>query len=738
MRRGARLRRWGHRAWSTLRSVWVTLATLAFASLIPLGSFAGGAPTSREPWRLLASLALGTLLVARLASYLARGGAVKRIGRALLSSADGHADIKADLELGALLLVACYAAAQATGGPSSLLHPLVYALVAFLVTFHRLAVGLPLVGLALLLEVGLFRAAGTLATARLALAAHAGFIGFFALLHLIFLQAELLRQRREHRYRIASDLNRARDEARDFRLISAQLGAESRTRPRAEEEEKLARGAVETIHQALYYTLELLKKTLDLNTCALLWLDASGDKMTIKEQVSDADCITEDAFSADAGVVGTVVKNRVPLHLLDPKSGHLPYYSAPMAIAEVLALPVCEDSHLRGVLCADRLQGPQVRRFDAHDESLLAGAARHILRAVQSERIFTAVERAKYEHERLYHASALLNRALTPEQVYATAFAATHEICEFSFAAITHYDRDARRHKVVAVSGEIAEDLPGTTFGDNAGLVSMVVKNRHYLPAGGELRDKEMAIFSKRFKLKGVESLLVLPLICADEAIGTFVVASPRLRFFGKDKREMLGVIANQVAISAKNAEMYRAMEEMATTDGLTGLMNHRTFQERLADLIGRAERQGGRLALLITDIDHFKKVNDTYGHPVGDQVLQRVAAICKSQVRKIDVAARYGGEEFAIILDGTDLAGARLLAERIRSEVERQQFASVQGPFRCTISLGIAALPDDAREPKTLIAHADHALYEAKHHGRNQAVAWIDTRTPTRLQAVS
>jgi two-component system cell cycle response regulator len=255
--------------------------------------------------------------------------------------------------------------------------------------------------------------------------------------------------------------------------------------------------------------------------------------------------------------------------------------------------------------------------------------------------------------------------------------------------------------------------------------VAMAIKNRHMLPGSGERRDKETPIFTRRVKLRGFESLLVLPLVAADEAVGTVVLAARAPRRFTKDKRELLGVIANQVAVSAKNAEMYRAMEEMATTDGLTGLVNHRTFQERFADLLSRAERHGQPLSLLLTDIDHFKKVNDTYGHPVGDQVLRAVAALCRAQVRKIDIAARYGGEEFAVVLDGTTRDGALLLAERIRKEVSAQQFTSDKGPFSCTLSLGVASFPEDGREPKVLIAHADQALYHAKHNGRNRAVAW-------------
>ncbi len=712
-----------HRLKSVAQASWTGFALAAAGALISLGAFRHVTRPTATLGELAAAVALGALLLGKLATSL-RG---RRAAAARGAAAGGRAELQADLELGAVLLTATYAALQATGGLASPLYPLVYALVAFLVAFHRLAVGLPLVALALILETALARGSHGLAAARPVLVAHAAFIAFFALIHLLFLRAELMRQRREHRARVAAEIARMREEARDFRLISSQLGADSRTRTRAEEEEKLAQGAVETIHQALYYNLELLKKSLELHTCVLLWLDEAGERMKIKELVSDAEAVHEGALAVDAGALGTVVKHRAPLYLTNPKPGHLPYYDAPVEVGAFLAVPVMDGHHLRGVLCADRAARP----FDARDEALLTGAAGQILRAIQSERVFAAVERSKYEHERFYRASELLNRALTPDQVFATAFEAARSIVDFDFAAITLYDRDARRHTIAAVTGDAASSIEGMSYGDNAGLAAMVVKNKHYLPAGGELRGKETPVYTRKVKLRGMESLVVLPLICADEAIGSFTLASRKRHVFVKDKREMLGVIANQVAVSTKNAEMYRGMENLATTDGLTGLVNHRAFQERFAELLHRAERHEQRVAILLTDIDHFKKVNDTYGHPTGDAVLKRVAQVARGEVRKIDVAARYGGEEFAVVLDGTDREGARLLAERIRTEVEKQQFSSEKGPFHCTLSLGIACYPDDGRDPKTLIAHADQALYHAKHNGRNRAVAWADLARP-------
>jgi diguanylate cyclase (GGDEF)-like protein len=166
-------------------------------------------------------------------------------------------------------------------------------------------------------------------------------------------------------------------------------------------------------------------------------------------------------------------------------------------------------------------------------------------------------------------------------------------------------------------------------------------------------------------------------------------------------------------------------METMATTDGLTGLLNHRTFQERLSEMMSRSERHGLKCALILTDVDHFKKVNDTYGHPVGDQVLKRVAKVLEQGVRKIDMVARYGGEEFAIVMEGADAEGALQLAERIRVDVANQQFQSDKGAFSVTLSLGIAGTPLDGTEKHVLIERADQALYHGKHNGRNRSTTY-------------
>jgi diguanylate cyclase (GGDEF)-like protein len=164
---------------------------------------------------------------------------------------------------------------------------------------------------------------------------------------------------------------------------------------------------------------------------------------------------------------------------------------------------------------------------------------------------------------------------------------------------------------------------------------------------------------------------------------------------------------------------LYERTERSAVTDGLTGLFNHAYFLQALRQELLRARRHGLRAALLLLDLDDFKRVNDERGHVEGDRVLMRAAAVVRDSVREIDVAARYGGEEFAVLLPDTSRLGAFVVAERIRRRVE-ERFVRGRTPV-VTVSGGLAVFPDDAATPADLIVRADAGLYGAKAAGKNQ-----------------
>lgn len=187
--------------------------------------------------------------------------------------------------------------------------------------------------------------------------------------------------------------------------------------------------------------------------------------------------------------------------------------------------------------------------------------------------------------------------------------------------------------------------------------------------------------------------------------------------------QQALTVIATLIAVSLENARLFK----LATVDGLTGLYVRRYFQIRLSEECARIRRHGGAVALLMTDIDHFKNFNDNYGHQQGDRVLKEMADVCRDAVRMgFDIPCRYGGEEFVIILPATDLRGAKEVAERVRRNAAAHPFGGQHEPLRVTLSIGIAAVDEDSLvEEAELVRRADEALYRAKETGRNRVCCW-------------
>jgi diguanylate cyclase (GGDEF)-like protein len=172
------------------------------------------------------------------------------------------------------------------------------------------------------------------------------------------------------------------------------------------------------------------------------------------------------------------------------------------------------------------------------------------------------------------------------------------------------------------------------------------------------------------------------------------------------------------VSLAKSRTEMISELQSAASSDGLTGVANRRTFDQAIADLAGRSEVLP--LSVLLTDIDHFKLVNDTHGHQMGDDVLRGVAGVLAATARGTDLVARYGGEEFVVLLARTTEADACEVAERMRSRI-----ADYDGAVPVTASIGVASTRDEPIDLTTLVAQADQALYRAKDTGRNRVVAY-------------
>jgi diguanylate cyclase (GGDEF)-like protein/PAS domain S-box-containing protein len=220
----------------------------------------------------------------------------------------------------------------------------------------------------------------------------------------------------------------------------------------------------------------------------------------------------------------------------------------------------------------------------------------------------------------------------------------------------------------------------------------------------------------------GVHSLLVIPLTAQGQVIGTLEISRhhPGDAFTDEDK-SFLQNLANQAALTIVNARLHELVRHQARVDALTGVYNRRHFIH-LAELeFSRSERYGKSLSIILLDLDHFKDINDTYGHHTGDQVLKCVAERCQANIRSADIMGRYGGEEFTILLPETNLLAAHYLAERLRTHIAGSPVDLGRDLIYVTVSLGIASNSEDTPDLAALLHQADQAMYVGKRAGRNQ-----------------
>lgn len=221
---------------------------------------------------------------------------------------------------------------------------------------------------------------------------------------------------------------------------------------------------------------------------------------------------------------------------------------------------------------------------------------------------------------------------------------------------------------------------------------------------------------------------IVVPVSFLGQFIGVFFVqADTTERVWQESEILLLQTVADQVALAIKHARLYVKSQQDALRDSLTGAFNRRFFEMQFEREFKLAERKNSTLALIMIDIDKFKSINDTYGHPTGDRVLRHLAAILKSQLRAFDTFARYGGEEFAVILPQINLEEAMICAERLRQAIAVAEIPEVS---MATASFGVAVFPHSAKNMADLLVAADQALLRAKREGRNRVAAAPDVNS--------
>ncbi len=228
-----------------------------------------------------------------------------------------------------------------------------------------------------------------------------------------------------------------------------------------------------------------------------------------------------------------------------------------------------------------------------------------------------------------------------------------------------------------------------------------------------------------RFDYKALSSnsrsLMLVPLTSHSTAMGVLAAESNDENRFHDRDIQMLSIVARSAALALENAGLHRRTEELTINDELTETFNYRYFVQKLQEEKRRAARYNLPLSLIMVDIDWFKKLNDSYGHEIGNLVIKRLSEIIKKCIRDVDVFCRYGGEEFVIILPQTPQVEATQIAERIRQQIEKAVIdAGKPGKLKVTVSVGLTSYPENGKSQDDLLAVADQALYRAKGEGRN------------------
>jgi len=542
-------------------------------------------------------------------------------------------------------------------------------------------------------------------------AAHASFAALFASLYHALLGARLLAARRAESLAVRRRIADAEARARELRLVAVASDP-----PDAAERHLLA--AVSEVEEVLRGAVRVAEAALRPHTACVFLLSPEGDSVRLRECASQSDRLFRGPLPAREGALGAVLSTQTGVRL-DDGAAQLTYYDARAPVPAFCGVPLLEGGgRLIGALVADR-----ATPFSAEEQRVLEALAGEVTRAVAAERLLGAVRREKEEKARFFRALEELNRTTTAQQAADTAVAQARQMCpSLHLCAITLFEE--RRHRVLAVEGEAASPLRELSFSDDAGLVSNVVKLGAPLPGRPLAAMERVQIFDPATTVRGLGALKIFPLKAGDSVVGTLVCGSRDAAALPEAVQKELAMLALQAAAALVRTRLFERAERLATTDGLTGLLNRRTFNAQLQGRLREAQRYERPLSLVLLDIDHFKQVNDTHGHPAGDAVLRGVAALAQKQARETDIVARYGGEEIALILPETDAAGAHAIAERIRKAAASASHATERGAIEVTVSVGLATWPGAGDGAESLLEAADKALYRAKQAGRNRVVA--------------
>lgn len=390
-----------------------------------------------------------------------------------------------------------------------------------------------------------------------------------------------------------------------------------------------------------------------------------------------------------------------------------------------LGVPMILGDQVIGVISAQNYE--QENAFSENDVRLWTTIAANIGIAIRNVQLYGETSRVAEQMAALNRISLAVTEGLGMDRLLPTLHEQCRQIGSADVFYVALYNETTHILQVIYFK-DIEEPLrtPPRDIRERPGLSGYLIQTRKtlYLPDSLDMSHPPPVTPNRTGGAKA-RAYLGVPLILRDHVLGVMSVQSYTPDAYTPQQIRMFEMFAAQVAIVIQNSQLYEQVQQLAITDDLTGLPNRRVLFENGENEVTRAQRFDRPLSVIMLDIDHFKLVNDRYGHAAGDRVLREIAESLRNYLRNTDTAARYGGEEFVVLLPETDHLLASTVAERLRASIEHCVVETDKGEIRVTVSLGVAMLDKNTMDFSKLISHADQALYLSKNNGRNRVTLW-------------
>jgi diguanylate cyclase (GGDEF)-like protein len=466
------------------------------------------------------------------------------------------------------------------------------------------------------------------------------------------------------------------------------------------------------LDEVLSQILSIIRDYFQLQNGAVMLLDKSRQELYVHNHFGRSNVDIGYRVPVGKGLTGAAAKLKRPIYAEDVSKDSR-YIERVEETKSEVAIPLMVRDEVVGVL---DFQSDQIGYFDAGMIDLLTLFSTQASIALENARLYSLERRRAEQLEAINAVARQTTAVLDLDALLTVVCRLILEWFRIDHVAVLLVEGDGLR--VRAYEGTLTPNVDmGTHLAPGVGLASQA------LAQGKSLIENDVTAVARYVPgFLETKSEMCVPLIFFGEKLGVLALDRASDNAFDQDEIQPLESVADICAAAIQNANNFERMKQLAYVDGLTGIFNRRYFEMRIAEELERAVRFLARMSVIMVDIDHFKRLNDEFGHLLGDEVLRVVSNLLKQQLRKVDMVCRYGGEEFAIIIPETTGANALVVAEKLRRHIESYPFPGVPRPV--TISCGVADYPSHGSTRDELVAAADGALYQAKQAGRNRVMA--------------